>query len=236
MHFLYYWHQCNLVKFDKRASFWIKYIVLLCFFTGCRRSSSSAQILSQPTRDYQFVQTRPIVQMRTRTFPGQDGIYESVWLKSSYSEELERVMSLPFLQQCDGSKLSRVDHINLLNMNEWAWNPLQTSCGQPTTNKSKMSSNLRLESLPSFPTPSAPIPLLIYLHQSVLLKEHIVPAPCWHPHSTPTLARRSIVYIWLEMVLQLPRIALPTAISYRSDRGGKYIILTIFWHQIFYAL
>lgn len=181
-------------------------------------------------RDYQLVQTRPIVQMRTRTFSGQDGMYESVWPSSKRNLEwvdvcilwISRVLiqrSLPFLQQCDGSKLSRLDHINLLNMNEWAWNPLQTWCGQPTTNKSKMSSNLRLESLPSFPTPSAPIPLLIYLHQSVLLKEHIVPAPCWHPHSTPTLARRSIVYIWLQLVLQLPRIALPTAISYKFDRG-----------------
>lgn len=150
----------------------------------------------------------------------EQGYVCSIWISRVLIQRNLREWGLClFLQQCDESKLSRVDHINLLNMNEWAGNPLQNWCRQPTTNKSKMSSNLRLESLPSFPTPSAPIPLLIYLHQSVLLKEHIVPAPCWHPHSTPTLARRSIVYVWLQVVLQLPRIALPTAISYKSDRG-----------------
>lgn len=89
--------------------------------------------------------------------------------------------------------------------------------------------------LPCFSSPCSFLPTP--LSSSRIDSPH---TPCRHQWLTSTLELWSTVYIWLQVVLLLPGITLPTAITYRSDRDpmwfkggcscGIYIILTIVCH------
>lgn len=109
-----------------------------------------------------------------------------VWMGKGLCLRLALLLSFSlFLQQRDGIKLGKVHHVNPLNIK-------RPGVGKPPTEPAwtahhkpvlTVGGGGLLESL----RPSAHLSPSIHPsdHPS---RERVLPAPCWHPHFTPTLA------------------------------------------------